>query len=309
MDLQQLRYFTSVASHGSISAAALALGITQPTISQALQALEHELRTPLFSRLGRGMVPTSAGYALLGPARRVLRTSAAARDSVRSRGRGLAGRLDVSIAPPVSSGPVARLLAGFLAAHKDVTLNARTLPSDDSIPTVLEDRQSDVVFTRLPLAADPSTNNADIDFDWFEVGTSEVRFASPTPGETLAEAAGTRRVLAPANDPYVHTIAGHALAQPTSSLGPPVIAERRETRLALLTNGVGSTFLGEELARVAEHHGIETRPLEPPLIYRIGMGYDPARLSDVATAFVHWARASAGGDSASDKNAATAGGG
>ncbi|WP_155892983.1 helix-turn-helix domain-containing protein, partial [Intrasporangium chromatireducens] len=52
-----MRYFLTVVDHGSVNATANALGVAQPTISQALRSLERELRTRLFHLIGRGTVP------------------------------------------------------------------------------------------------------------------------------------------------------------------------------------------------------------------------------------------------------------
>lgn len=70
--LRQLRAFLMTAQSGSASAAARALGISQPAVSQHLQELEKLLRVRLFERLGIRMLPTPAGIALIEPARHVL---------------------------------------------------------------------------------------------------------------------------------------------------------------------------------------------------------------------------------------------
>src|SRR5438477_6555534 len=64
MDLQRLRVFQAVADHGSFSRAARALYISQPAITQHVQALEHELGVPLFDRFARRISLTPAGQVL-----------------------------------------------------------------------------------------------------------------------------------------------------------------------------------------------------------------------------------------------------
>lgn len=60
-DLQLLRLFVKVAEHGNISHAANACGMSQPSVSRALNALERELQAKLFHRTGRGVRLTSMG--------------------------------------------------------------------------------------------------------------------------------------------------------------------------------------------------------------------------------------------------------
>ncbi|MEL6416189.1 MAG: LysR family transcriptional regulator, partial [Pseudomonadota bacterium] len=64
-DWNQVRAFLATAEEGSLSAAARALGQTQPTLSRQVAALEEELGVTLFERAGRAMALTSAGADLL----------------------------------------------------------------------------------------------------------------------------------------------------------------------------------------------------------------------------------------------------
>ena len=65
MELAQVRYFNAVARHGSFSAAAKALGVTQPGLTKAVRRLEASLDCALFARLPRGVALTQQGQALL----------------------------------------------------------------------------------------------------------------------------------------------------------------------------------------------------------------------------------------------------
>ena len=68
-----MEYFLAVVENKGINGAAAALGVAQPTVSQALRGLERELGVRLFHRIGRGMVLSAAGRSLVGPSRQVLR--------------------------------------------------------------------------------------------------------------------------------------------------------------------------------------------------------------------------------------------
>ncbi len=64
MNLRSLRYFLKVAEYGSITRAALALHITQPSLTQHLRHLEEHFGLALLMRHGRGVMLTEAGKAL-----------------------------------------------------------------------------------------------------------------------------------------------------------------------------------------------------------------------------------------------------
>ena len=72
MTLQQLRYVTTVAETGTISGAAKALFISQPSLTAAIQELEKEMGVTIFLRTNRGVVLSREGDEFLGYARQVL---------------------------------------------------------------------------------------------------------------------------------------------------------------------------------------------------------------------------------------------
>lgn len=64
-DWNQVRAFFATAEQGSLSAAARALGSTQPTLGRQVAALEQDLGVVLFERIGRGLELTPTGQDLL----------------------------------------------------------------------------------------------------------------------------------------------------------------------------------------------------------------------------------------------------
>src|SRR5258707_13859458 len=82
VQLQQIEGFLEVARLGSVSRAAEALFITQPTLTARLHGLERELGARLFVRTPRGMRLTEAGRAWGPFAQRALRALADGRDAL-----------------------------------------------------------------------------------------------------------------------------------------------------------------------------------------------------------------------------------
>ncbi|NGY89357.1 LysR family transcriptional regulator [Bacillus megaterium] len=65
MTLQQFRYIVEIAKHNSMSKAASALYVTQPSISKAVRDLERELGIIILDRTNKGVVFTKDGTELL----------------------------------------------------------------------------------------------------------------------------------------------------------------------------------------------------------------------------------------------------
>lgn len=71
LDWSLVQAFLAVAETGSLSAAARALGASQPTLGRQIRQIETDLRLTLFTRQPRGLTLTDAGQSLLGPASRM----------------------------------------------------------------------------------------------------------------------------------------------------------------------------------------------------------------------------------------------
>jgi DNA-binding transcriptional LysR family regulator len=72
LDLNLLPLLAAIYDHGSVSAAARHLGLSQSAVSSALSRLRDKYRDPLFHRTGHGMEPTLRMHGLIGPVREAL---------------------------------------------------------------------------------------------------------------------------------------------------------------------------------------------------------------------------------------------
>ncbi len=64
MELRQLEYFMAICDELHFTRASEKLGITQPTLSHQIKALEDEVGVPLFDRIGKRIAITEAGSVL-----------------------------------------------------------------------------------------------------------------------------------------------------------------------------------------------------------------------------------------------------
>jgi DNA-binding transcriptional LysR family regulator len=132
MELRQLRYVVAVAEHRHFRRAAQALGMTQPSLSRQVGALERELETVLFERTARGVVPTAAGEVYTAHARRVLEQVAAGTTEARRAARGQTGSLRLGFVGSALIELLPSLLARFRSSHPGVALECRELSTGQS---------------------------------------------------------------------------------------------------------------------------------------------------------------------------------
>lgn len=141
MDLRHLRYFIAVAEERHFSRAARRLHVSQPPLSQQIQALEAELGVLLFTRGRGGVQRTAAGDALLPLARDILDAVEQAVAQTRHVGRGETGRLAIGFAGSMPFTDVMpQLLRDFRADWPQVELDLREQPSQAQIDDLLAHR-------------------------------------------------------------------------------------------------------------------------------------------------------------------------
>lgn len=132
MELRQLRYVVAVAEHRHFRRAAQALGMTQPSLSRQVGAVERELGTVLFERTARGAVPTAAGEVYAAHARRVLEQVEAGATEARRAARGQTGSLRLGFVGSALIELLPSLLARFRSSHPGVDLECRELSTGQS---------------------------------------------------------------------------------------------------------------------------------------------------------------------------------
>ena len=140
MQLHQLKYFVAVAEVRHFTQAADIVGITQPSLSKQVHALETDLGAPLFERVRGNITLTAAGEVLLPLAKRILADVDTATREVQElvglrRGRvrlGATPSLATSLAPPV--------LRRFRDAHPGVDLRVEEGGSQDLVRDLLARR-------------------------------------------------------------------------------------------------------------------------------------------------------------------------
>ncbi|GHG70456.1 LysR family transcriptional regulator [Streptomyces griseocarneus] len=136
-DSRHIKTFHAVVTAGSYSAAARALGYTQPAITQQMKALERSVGTPLFTRVGRRMRLTEAGEALARHAETILASLSAAQQQMSSLTRLRAGRVRVCAFPSAGATLIPEALARLAADHPGVRVELQEAEPPDSLSRVV----------------------------------------------------------------------------------------------------------------------------------------------------------------------------
>lgn len=130
--LHNLRAFRAIAEAGSFSAAATRLHLSQPAISKRIALLEARLGVALFDRVGRRVLLTEAGFALLPHAAAVELSFAAAEQAVRDLDGDVSGRLCLGTSHHIGLHRLPPILSAFKRAYPRVQLDIQFLDSEQA---------------------------------------------------------------------------------------------------------------------------------------------------------------------------------
>ena len=116
-DWSLYRSFLAIFQAGSLSAAARALGLTQPTLARHVAALEEAVGLTLFTRSQQGLAPTEAALELKPYAEQLAATTAAMLRAASGQGQGIKGSVRVSASEIIGSQVLPAIFAGMRAMH------------------------------------------------------------------------------------------------------------------------------------------------------------------------------------------------
>ncbi len=123
LDWDDLRIFLAIARHGTLSAAARALGVHQPTMGRRLVALEQRAGARLLQKTPRGYTPTAAGESILGNVERIEAEALAVERRITGRDVRLEGTVRITTVESFAAEIVMPILAGLRQRHPGIDID------------------------------------------------------------------------------------------------------------------------------------------------------------------------------------------
>ena len=267
MELRQLRAFLHVANTRHFGRAAKELKITQPALTQRIQALERELRVQLFERSAREVQLTAAGKVLLPYANSLIQVEDSALRDLADNAAGRAGSLRVAYLLHGDVGTQGKIVAEFRRRYQGVTVQTSIASSKSNL---------DHLMSGAVDAAFIASSNVGPDVATKQTGRRALMLALPTdhplaklervPASSLR---GVPMIIWPREwNPEIATSFRKWLAR---NIGeePNIVAEEptEQAFAAVAASGSAVTVASSWRESVSPIAGIALRPLVPqPLL-------------------------------------------
>ncbi|GAA1394386.1 LysR family transcriptional regulator [Luteococcus peritonei] len=263
--VSQLQAFVAAHEEGSLSAGARRLGISQASISEAVQRLEENLNVVLFVRQPRGLLPTPAADALLPHVRVCLGALEAGSEAVRSLNALEGGVVSFGMLRYASSYGLSDLAQRFHARHPQVRIRMVGVNSH-LVAQAVRQGSLEAGIVVLPVDSEGLTVTP--------IARDEVLLGSASRGPEqgpvgIEELVSMPLVLFDADagpdDPTRRQLTERALRR-GHVIEPLVEVELADTAAQLVATGVGASLFARTLAERPGFPGsIHLTPLDPPL--------------------------------------------
>lgn len=266
MNLRHIEIFHAVYVNGSVSAAARALNVSQPSVSKMLRHAESLLGFSLFQRTNGGLVPTEDAHMLFADVREIQDRVYALREAGRNLKRGVGGVLRISALPSLALDPLPTAVARFMRNHPNVKFDLQTVHHDDLLRKLYE-RETDVAIAYQVPPATP------IDSHWLGEGElvllyREQDMPDAPPAVELDVLRGKPFISLAASGP-IGALFSQELQRRELQLDEVVSARTFYIACALVRQGVGMTVVDSFTAQASLAPGLSMRPLKPRLTFDV----------------------------------------
>lgn len=151
LNLNHLNSFSQVISHGSFSAAASALNLTQPAVSLHIRLLEQRLNLRLIERVGKRLKPTTAGRTLLAHIGRIDSVIEDALQDLSSHAQGVAGQVVIGTGATACIHLLPPILKNLRTTFPKLDVRVCT-GNTETILKAVEENRIDLALVTLPAA-------------------------------------------------------------------------------------------------------------------------------------------------------------
>ncbi|MEN3747827.1 LysR family transcriptional regulator [Sphingomonas sp. HF-S3] len=266
MNLRHIEIFHAVYVNGSVSAAARALNVSQPSVSKMLRHAESLLGFQLFQRTNGRLVPTEDAHTLFTEVSEIQDRVYALREGARNLRRGAGGTLRVSALPSLALSALPTAVAWFMRTHQDVKFDLQTVHHDDLLRKLYE-RETDIAIAYEVPPATPLGNR------WLGEGELVLLYREEdmpdAPPRIELEALRGKRFISVGNSGPIGQIFNQELLRIDLELDEIVSARTFYIATALVRQGVGMTIVDSFTAQASLSPGLSMRPLRPQITFDV----------------------------------------
>ena len=281
MRLRQIEVFHAVYTTGSISAAARALNVSQPSVSKVLHHAQYQLGFELFTLVRGRLVATDEAHALFSEVNDIFKRIGSLQKTVANLRKGNGGHIRLAVLPSLGLHVAPRAIATFRERHPDVTFSVQTLHHDDLFQALYE-RECDIAFAYDP-PQHPRMQRRKLGRGQLMLLFNATDLDDPGDAIPIGKLAG-RELVGLANSGPISQLFSAELERHGVDIREVVSNQTYYLAAALTQCGAGMSVIDEFTAKFSAGDGILCRPITPAITFRIECVYledrPPSRIAE-----------------------------
>jgi len=270
MNLRQIEVFHAVYLHGTVSAAARSLNVSQPSVTKVLRHAESSIGLPLFERTRGRLIPTEDARTLFAEVSDIQDRVRSLRQACHNLRSGRGSLLRVSVLPSLGLRAVPDAAAAFMRTHQDVLFDLQTLHHDEMVRKLYE-RETDIAVSfEVPIAA--PVGHQVIGEGELVVLYREQDFPD-APARVHLSNLCEHKFISPIQSGPIGRMLSTELDKLEVTLDEVVSARTYYVAAALVRAGVGMAIVDNFTAQASLTPELSWRPLQPAITFDINAVY------------------------------------
>lgn len=262
MEIRVLRYFITIAREGTVSRAADALHITQPTLSRQLMQLEEELGVALFERGKHRLTLTNEGLLLKRRAKEILALVDKAETELGQGDEFVTGHIDITCGEIGAVWLLAELIKSFKENYPQITYSIYTCNADTSKER-LDSGMADLALLLEPVDMER--------YDFVRLPIKEHWGVLMRADDVLSQKVSIapedligKNIIAPWRSKVRQELRSW-FGEYVSNMNPPMLSNMSTNASIMVYNGLGYAFCMAGGRPFLDNSKIICKPLDPPL--------------------------------------------
>ncbi|KMO26380.1 hypothetical protein VQ02_34215 [Methylobacterium variabile] len=284
MNIRQLEVFRAMMQAGTTKGAAELVGLSQPAASRLIDAFEHAVDLPLFSRVRNRLTPTPEAILLFEAVERTFASVDRIREVAADIRAADTGKLSLAALPALAFGLMPAALQAYRAQHPrtDVTLAVQTSARVEELAAA---QAIDLGFAELPLT------RGGVDVEAFckaplVLGVPRGHPLAARPQVTPADLDGEPLIALPQTSLSRQRL-DRAFARAGLTCRPAIEAQYAALVAILIARGLGVGLLDPFTASGSDGRGLAHVPFHPSILFEVAVLHPTQRpLSRAARAFL-----------------------
>ena len=270
MNLRQIEIFHAVFLHGTVSAAARSLNVSQPSVTKVLRHAERSIGLTLFERSKGRLIPTQDAHTLFAEVSDIQERVRSLRQACQNMRHGRGGLLRISALPSLGLGAIPAAVARFMGDHADIMFDLQTLHHDEMVRKLYEQETDIAISFEVPLSA-PVAHQVIGEGELVVIYRDEDMPAA-APRLRLDELCG-HKFISPVQNGPIGRMLSSELNRLEVTLDEVVSARTYYVAAALVGAGVGMAIVDNFTAHAVLSQGLSSRPLQPAITFDINAVY------------------------------------